>query len=87
MSNISASINVSNIDKSKLYPGQKGLYLNATLIATPTSEYGDYMVVQDVSKEEREAGIKGAILGNGRFFGGGKQKSESAPVEGDAIPF
>jgi len=48
MSNISASINVSNIDKSKLYPGQKGLYLNATLIATPTSEYGDYMVVQDV---------------------------------------
>ncbi len=82
MSNISASINVSNIDKSKLYQGKKGQYLNVTLIATPTSEYGDYMVVQDVSKEEREAGIKGAILGNAKFFG---KKKEAVASGGSAL--
>ena len=30
------------------------------------SEYSDYMVVAGVTKEERLAGIKGAILGNGK---------------------
>ena len=82
MSNISVSINVSNIDKEKLYQGQKGLYLNATLIATPNGDYGDYMVVQDTTKEEREAGIKGNRLGNGKVFG---KKKEAVSSGGSAL--
>jgi len=85
---ITIKIDVNKIDKSKLFAGKKGTYLDVVLIPTPNNQYGnDYMAVQGISKEEREAGIQGEVLGNGRFFGGGKQKSESAPVEGDAIPF
>lgn len=63
-------IDVSKIDKARLFRGQKGVYLDAVAIETPNSEYGDYMVVQDVKKEEREAGVKGNILGNIKHVGG-----------------
>ena len=36
------------------------------------------MAVQDVSKEDREAGIKGAILGNGKIAGGAGQPAQAA---------
>ena len=65
---ISISINVSLIDKERLFQGKKGQYLDAVLIETPNSEYGDYMVVESISKEEREAGSKGTILGNGKII-------------------
>ena len=65
---ISLSINVSLIDKERLFQGKKGQYLDCVLIETPNSEYGDYMVVESISKEEREAGNKGTILGNGKII-------------------
>jgi len=62
---IIAKINVSKIDKDKMFVGKKGTYLDLVLIPTPNSEYGhDYMVVQGITKEERDAGQKGNILGN-----------------------
>ncbi len=67
---ITAKINVNQIDKSKLYEGAKGKYLNIVLIATPEGKYGDFMVVQQVSQEERAQNIRGAILGNGKFIRG-----------------
>ena len=64
---INASIDVGKIDKSRLYKGAKGTYLDITLIESPNNQYGDdYMIVQRVSKEERLAGVKGAILGNAK---------------------
>lgn len=63
---ISLNIDVNKIDKERLYKGVKGTYLDAVLIPTPQSEYGDYMIVESVSKEEREAGKKGTILGNAK---------------------
>lgn len=67
---IIAKIDVTKIDKSKLFAGAKGKYLDVVLIETPQSQYGDdYMVVQGVSKEDREKGIKGAILGNAKILG------------------
>ena len=90
---IKASIDVTKIDKSKLYEGKKGKYLNIVLIETPSSEYGDFMIVQDVSKEEREAGEKGAILGNAKKFGG-ERRTGNRPTrttrhqeDSDDIPF
>jgi hypothetical protein len=63
---IKLNIDVTKIEKKRLFEGKKGTYLDCVLIETPNSEYGDYMIVQDISKEEREQGIKGPILGNGK---------------------
>lgn len=64
---ITIKIDVTKITKSRLYKGQKCTYLNAKLIETPNNEYEDYMIVEQISKEEWEQGIKGAILGNGKI--------------------
>ena len=66
---ISLSIDVTKIKKEKLYKGAKGTYLNCVLIETPNSKYADYMVVESISKEERDAGNKGTILGDGKIIG------------------
>lgn len=69
---ISAKLNVSKILKEHLFKGEKGTYLDITLIENRegTDEYGnDYFVVQDLGKEAREKGIKGPILGNAKIRG------------------
>ena len=81
---IKGSMDVLKITKSKLYAGTKGTYLNFTLVPTPNSEYGDYMVVEDVSKEEREAGQKGVILGNAKIWK--KQEPQQAPQQDSKEP-
>ena len=59
-------IDVTKIDKERLFQGKKGTYLDATVfLDDDPGQYGDNgMITQDVSKEEREAGTRGAILGN-----------------------
>jgi len=68
MSNtITARIDVTKIEKERLYRGKKGKYLDIVLIPTPNAKYEQtHMVVQSVSKEERDQGIKGNILGNAK---------------------
>lgn len=68
MSNIiRGKIDVSKIDKDRLFRGAKGTYLDIVLLPTEDSQYGDtHMIKQDVSKEDREAGVRGAILGNAK---------------------
>src|SRR5690554_7795538 len=64
-------IDVSKIEKARLFKGQKGVYLDATCFIDldEKGQYGDNgMVTQDVTKEEREQGIKGPILGNVTVF-------------------
>ena len=78
---IRLKIDVSKIDKSKLFHGKKGVYLDATMFLSDTpGQYGDNgMITQDVSKEDREAGVKGAILGNATIYNpGGKQSPAPA---------
>jgi hypothetical protein len=68
---ISLKIDVSKIDKARLFKGQKGTYLDATAFVDldNVDEYGNSgMITQDVTKEERAAGTKGAILGNSKVF-------------------
>lgn len=61
-------IDVTKIDKDRLYQGKKGKYLDAILIPTPDSQYDqDFMICQSVSKEEREAGTRGPIIGNAKY--------------------
>ena len=78
---IAVKINMDKVDKTKFYKGAKGTYLNVVLIETPGSEYGEFMCVQDSTKEEREAGTRGAILGNGKILGGKGSGSRPAPAE------
>jgi len=63
-------IDVTKIEKARLFQGAKALYLDATVfLDDDTGRYGDNgMITQDVSKEDRENGIKGAILGNATIF-------------------
>lgn len=77
---IKAKIDVTKIDKTRLFQGQKGKYLDVVLIETPNSEYGDFMIVQEVTKEERQAGVKGAILGNAKHLGQRQQAPAATPA-------
>jgi len=91
---IKIKINVNNIDKNRLFKGEKGTYLNAVLIPTPDNQYNDYMIVEDISKEERERGTKGNILGNAKEFKSDSQQHtkqdnqvNSDEIKEDDLPF
>jgi hypothetical protein len=61
------SIDVTKIDKSKMFVSKKGnTYLDLIVIPTPNSPYSTHMVVQGLPKADRDAGQKGAILGNAK---------------------
>ena len=68
---VNIKIDVTKIDKARLFQGKKGTYLDAVAFIDldNKSEYGDNgMVTQAVSKEEKDAGERGAILGNVTMF-------------------
>ena len=68
---VSLKINVSQIDKARLFAGQKGKYLDATVFIelNELDQYGNSgMITQDVSKDEKAQGVKGNILGNCKVF-------------------
>jgi len=82
---IVAKIDVSKIDKSALFKGQKGTYLDLLLFENKDGEdnYGNhYMVVQGLPKERKDNGERGEILGNARIVGQSK-KPPSPPREPD----
>lgn len=82
---IRCKLDVTKIDKSLIFVGQKGKYIDITLIETPNDKFGnDFMVVQDVGKEKREAGVKGAILGNAKI--GGQKAATPAQAKPAAKP-
>ena len=100
---VQIKIDVSKIDKALLFKGAKGTYLDATVfidLETADQWNNHGMVTQDVSKESRDAGVKGPILGNVKVFWKGEGSSESskppqatqtraAPIDNfdDDIPF
>ena len=74
---ISIKIDVSKIDKARLFKGAKGTYLDLTTFIDTDNpgQYGDHgFISQSVSKEEREQNIQGNILGNCTVFFGLPQK-------------
>lgn len=92
---IAVKIDVTKIDKTKLFEGKKGAkYLDAVLIENKdgTDQYGNnFMVTQSVSKEERLAGGRGAILGNAKYVGGGskpqaKPAVKKSPIDDADVP-
>lgn len=91
---ITLKIDVTKIEKDRLFKGAKGTYLDVVLIPAKENEFGnDYMVCQQVSKEEREAKKRGAILGSGRIIVTGAERPTVTPSsqppknDGDDVPF
>ena len=94
---VSLKIDVSKIDKEKLFKGQKGNYLDAKVFIDlgEADQYGNHgMITQELPKAERDAGQKGAILGNCKVFwreeGQAQAGSSNQPVtsfEDDPAPF
>jgi len=96
MSNIiRVKLDVTKIDKSAIHHGEKGKYIDITLLGNKDGEdrFGNhYMVVQDLGKDRREAGEKGPILGNGKIvFQNARQVVQSSPEpqvsESENVPF
>jgi hypothetical protein len=96
---ISISIDVTLLDKSRFKEvirqnGKKAIFCDLILIETPEGKYGDYMVKQSQSKEDRAARVETPILGNGKIVG--RQQAQAskppttesaAPAETDDVPF
>ena len=92
---INLGINVKAIDKARLQAKGDKIWLNATLFFKPDEpdSYDQHgMITQDVSKEEKDNGVKGNILGNCKvFWTDGQQQSRQEPEQQvedpDSIPF
>jgi ABC-type sugar transport system ATPase subunit len=71
-------------DKAKLIKGEKGNYLNITAFVN-LDEKDQYdnngMITQSVTKEERDNGTRGVILGNTRVFYTGESSNTSSGVK------
>ena len=86
---IVAKIDVTKIDKTALFKGSKGTYLDIILFENKEGEdqYGNtHMVVQSLPKERKDAGERGEILGNAKtldFGKGGKKKAPAPPADDD----
>ncbi len=68
---LSVRIDVTKIEKERLYKGSKGTYLDLTTFVD-TDQVDQYenngFISQSVDKEEREQGVKTPILGNVKVF-------------------
>lgn len=88
-------INVSKIDRSAIFEGKNGKYLDLVLWDKPDTYGNDGFVTQDIGKGRREAGERGPILGNWKESQRREQASQPAnrasePVshaDHDDIPF
>lgn len=105
MDTINIDIDVTKISKARLKVvnlknGTEAKYLKATLVPSPNNQYGnDYFIAESTTKEERQAGMKGTIIGNARINTFNKPASEpqrqpAAPApaketwaDGSEIPF
>lgn len=85
---IQIKLNLSKVDKTRLFKGEKGVYLDATLFLNDEADqYGNHgMIVQSSTKDERESGYDSPILGNAKV----SEKQAPQPLtqeEMDDLPF
>jgi len=94
---LSLKIDVTKIDKSRLYKGAKGTYLDLTTFVD-TDQQDQYenngFISQSVTKEERDAKVQTPILGNvkviytdGQAAAPAKQADMSIEQLDEDIPF
>jgi len=88
---VKCKVDVTKINKDFLFTGEKGVYLNFTILLDQQEDQykNNGMIIQDVPteiyKKEKEKNLtksemtKGEILGNVKIFGDGGGRPESAP--------
>lgn len=88
---LSANINVSKIDKDRLFQGKNGKYLDLTIFldTEETGQYGDHGTIRQSTKKDED---DLPIIGNVKVFwkseqshGNSEQPFPESP--GDDIPF
>ena len=89
---LSLKVNLDKIDKSKLFKGAKGTYLDLDVWSSdePDTYGNDASASLNMSKEERESGAKKVYVGNGKkLFGWSKSPSGGSTVDigSSAEPF
>lgn len=92
---IAVKINVTRIDKTAIFEGKSGKYVDMLLMENKdgTDQYGNEgFVTQGISKERREAGEKGPIIGNWRRLKTAKAQAPKAKADNyeapsDDLPF
>lgn len=99
---ITISLDVTLIDKARLKEvtrrdGKKAKFCELILIETPNSEYGDYMVKESDTKEERAVPPaqrkQRPILGNAKIVGTRRtaapenSEPEAEQPDADDVPF
>ena len=84
---LNIQINVNKIDKSRMYKGAKGNYLNLTTFidTMAKNQYDSHgFISQSTTKEEREQNLQTPILGNVNvFYTDGGQESYTKPKIAD----
>lgn len=67
---ISGKIDVTKIIKDKMFKGEKGIYLDISIVTNrEKDQYGnDGIITQDLGKEARAKKERGPILGNVRII-------------------
>jgi hypothetical protein len=85
---LSVRIDVTKIDKERLYKGEKGTYLDLTTFVDTTSQdqyENNGFISQSVDKEEREKGVQTPILGNVKVFYTDWAEQPSTPQAKQAV--
>lgn len=87
---LNLSIDVTRLDKSRFYKGKKGTYAKLTCFVDTEeiSQFGDSgTITQELSKEDRDNGVKLPILGNAKvFWKDGQSKSSNKQQESKPAP-
>lgn len=86
---ISISIDVTQLDKARFKHitrknGNKAVFCELVLIETPGGKYGDWMVKESSTKEERSERKEMPIIGNGKWLG--QNRSQSGASDGAVAP-
>ena len=81
---ITLSIDVTLLDKKRFKEitrrnGKKAVFCDLVLFESQNSQFGDYMVKQSCTKEERQARVQMPIVGNGKNFGSKPESDSAAP--------
>ena len=89
---ITASVDVTKLDKEKLVKGKKGTYANLTIwLNDEVDQFGnDVSIQQSLSKDEREAGASKIYLGNGKTHNGKaapQQEAQDNDSADEDLPF
>jgi hypothetical protein len=85
---VSIKLDVTKIDKSRLFTGEKGTYLDLTTFieVDEKDQYGNSgFVTQEQTKEEKDAGVKLPILGNSKVFWKGESNQQRKQGYDDGI--